>query len=59
MHCVRSRAQMTAERLAAELASHDTLQYIQVLEREQEKLHSQVKDISQQLHSAKVREICA
>ena len=37
-----------------ELAGNETIQYIRYLESEQERLHKMVKDISTQLHSAKV-----
>ena len=46
--------QINAATLAEEFASNETFQYIKYLEAEREKLHSQMRDIANQLTSAKV-----
>jgi hypothetical protein len=45
---------LTTRKVAEELASNDTLLYIQKLEAETERLRRQVRDVSQQLHTCKV-----
>ena len=46
--------QLNAEKLAEELASDQTVQYIRFLEVEQDRLHGQIKDVSNQLQASKV-----
>jgi hypothetical protein len=50
----RKMEQMDTEKIVQELTSNETIQYIRYLEAEQNRLHRQIKDISTQLHSAKV-----
>jgi hypothetical protein len=50
----RRLEQLNAEKLAEELASDETVQYIRFLEAEQEKLHGQLRDLGLQLKSSKV-----
>lgn len=45
---------VNATKVIEELAGNETIQYIRYLESEQERLHKMIKDISTQLHSAKV-----
>jgi hypothetical protein len=40
--------------LTEELSSNETVQYVRYLEMEAERLHKQVRDVSNQLHGAKV-----
>ncbi len=46
--------QITTRKVAEELASNETLLYIQKLETETERLKKQVRDVAQQLHTCKV-----
>jgi len=46
--------QLTTKRVSEELASNETLLYIQQLEAETEKLKKQVRDVAAQLHTCKV-----
>ena len=46
--------QITTRKVAEELASNETLLYIQKLEAETERLKKQVRDVAQQLHTCKV-----
>ena len=45
---------INAAKLSEELASNETVQYVRYLEAETERLHKQVRDVSNQLHGAKV-----
>jgi hypothetical protein len=45
---------VNATKVVEELAGNETIQYIRYLESEQERLHKMIRDISTQLHSAKV-----
>jgi hypothetical protein len=47
-------SQITAQKVLEELASNETLQYIQKLETENEKLKKEVLSFSNQLQAAKV-----
>ena len=45
---------INASKLQEELLSNETVQYVRYLELEKERLHKQIRDISNHLHSAKV-----
>jgi ribosomal protein L12E/L44/L45/RPP1/RPP2 len=54
LKAARRLEQVSASKVIEELAGNETIQYIRYLESEQERLHKMIKDISTQLHSAKV-----
>lgn len=48
-------SQITTRKVSEELASNETLLYIQSLEAETERLKKQVRDVAANLHTCKVR----
>ena len=54
LRAARKIDSVNASQLQEELVSNETVQYVRYLEEEKERLHKQVRDISNHLHSAKV-----
>eukprot|EP00606_Chrysophyceae_sp_TOSAG23-5_P000164 GSChrysophyteH2.ASY1.ANO1.1021.1 assembled CDS len=54
LRAARKIDSINASQLQEELVSNETVQYVRYLEEEKERLHKQVRDISNHLHSAKV-----